>query len=171
MQSHVFMRLFPIPANLNPGCWFTNDAEACPRRRRSSKEAIRGTSVSPKKMPFPPDGSVCGTEGHRDSLHLEAGTATLCSRILLIRRNSLVAEANQAILMLLLKAKRCTTSGSQSPFPTESSGSSEDWMRTSAEPAHCRTHCVWITADTLNFCRYQSLPFNLLHSNPLRHKP
>ena len=85
MQSHVFMRLFPIPTNLNPGWWFTNDAEACHCRRRSSKEVIRGTSVSQKKMPFPPDGSVCGTEGHRDSMNPAAGTVPLSSGILLIR--------------------------------------------------------------------------------------
>lgn len=40
---------------------------------------------------------------------------------LLVRRNSVSrCEANQAMLMLLLKAKPCTTSGSQSPFPTQS---------------------------------------------------
>jgi hypothetical protein len=32
-------------------------------------------------------------------------------------------------------------------------------------------HSARIAAHTLNFYRYQSLPFNLLHSNHLRHIP
>ena len=166
------MRLFPIPTNLNPGCWFTNDAEACPRRRRSSKEATRGTSAHPKKLPFPPDGSVCGTEGHRDSLNRAVGG--LCHYLLescSSGRNTLVPEANQANAHANTQSAALYNFGQSESFPKQSHQEAPRIGCTLQPSLRTAAHTACGLLQIHNFRRYQSLPFNLLHSNSLRHKP
>jgi hypothetical protein len=83
--------------------------------------------------PFPPDGIVWvrrdtasrvgSQKAERADEPLFENALESCSSGFRIQEKlvrSLVPEANQAMLMLLLKARPCGTSGSQSPFPTQS---------------------------------------------------
>ena len=151
MQSQIVMRPFPIPTNLNPGCGFTNDAEACHRRCRSSKEETRGTSFGPKKLLFPPDGSVCGTDCGGTPRFVESSSWALCHYLLdscPSGRNPLVPEANQANAHPITQSAACTTSGGQSPFPNrvvkKLRGLDAHFSRVSALPHTLR----------VDYCRY-----------------
>jgi len=143
------MRLFPIPTNLNPGCWFTTDAEACPRRRRSSKEAVRGTSVGPKKLAVSTGWKRLWYGG--TPRFVESSSWAPCHYLLescSSGRNTLVPEANQADAHAITQSAACTTSGSQSPFPNRVV------RKLRGLDAHFSRVCALPHTLRVDYCRY-----------------
>lgn len=167
MRSHVLMRLFPFSTNMNPG-----PASRMMRRlvyaavdhqmKESVVRALLEEESRSHRMPL-----FRGTEGHRYFLSLEGQAAFYYLR----SRCSGDAGTDLPtwlINSMLIKARPCATSGTVSPFPTQSSGASEEDAHFSRS-LRTAAHLGEIAADT-QVCAAIKAFHSIYSTQSLRHK-
>jgi hypothetical protein len=135
-------------------------------RRRSSKEAIRGTSIARSRECLTPDRVVCGTEGHRVSLNRE--TEPLFRFL-----ESCASGATPSYLKL---SKQCSCHHfKRSLVQLRAVKVLSQHSHREAPRIGCTLQPNLRTADiaayTLNFYCCKNLLVNLLHSSHLRDIP